>query len=59
MTVFVAGASTGATGKQLAARLAAGEADRVRLGGLRGASNAKAERALGWGPGPPSWWRGW
>jgi hypothetical protein len=43
MRVFVA-AATSAIGKQLAA----GEAGPVLMIGIRGASNAKAERELGW-----------
>jgi hypothetical protein len=58
--VFVARA-TGATGKQLAPRLAAGEVGAVLMTELRGASKAKAKRAgnkatggLGWQPRHPS-----
>jgi hypothetical protein len=51
MRVFVA-AATRAIGKQLAA----GEAGPVLMIGIRGASNAKAERELGWRrPAYPSW----
>jgi NAD(P)-dependent dehydrogenase (short-subunit alcohol dehydrogenase family) len=55
--VVVAGA-TGAIGKQLVPRLAAGEAGAVLLTKLRGAGNAKAKRELGWQPAHPSWRRG-
>jgi nucleoside-diphosphate-sugar epimerase len=41
-----------------APRLAAGEAGAVLMTGLRGASNAKAKRELGWQPAHPSWRRG-
>lgn len=37
------------------ARLLAGEAGAVMMTDLRGASNAKAERELGWRPAHPSW----
>jgi aspartate-semialdehyde dehydrogenase len=64
MRVSVAGA-TGAIGKQLAPRLAAGEVGAVLMTELRGASNAKAKRAgnkatggLGWQPRHPSWRQG-
>jgi len=59
MRVFVAGA-TGAIGKQLvpAPRLAAGEAGAVLMTEIRGASNAKAKRELGWQPAHLSWRRG-
>jgi nucleoside-diphosphate-sugar epimerase len=57
MRVFVAGA-TGAIGKQLAPRLAAGEVSAVLMTKLRGASNAKAKRELGWQPRHPSWRQG-
>jgi nucleoside-diphosphate-sugar epimerase len=57
MRVFVAGA-TGAIGKQLVPRLAAGEAGAVLMTGLRGASNAKAKRELGWRPVQPGWRQG-
>ena len=57
MRVFVAGA-TGAIGKQLAPRLAAGEAGAVLMTELRCASNAKAKRELGWQPRHPSWRHG-
>ncbi len=36
-------------------RIAAGEAGTVMMTELRGASNAKAKRELGWRPGHPSW----
>lgn len=49
MQVFIAGA-TGARG-----RLAAGEAETVMLTEIRGASNAKAKRKLGWTPRYASW----
>jgi len=39
-------------------RLAAGEAGAVLMTELRGASNAKARRELGWQPGHPSWRQG-
>jgi nucleoside-diphosphate-sugar epimerase len=57
MRVFVAGA-TGAIGKQLVPRLVAGEAGAVLMTELRGASNAKAKRELGWQPRHPSWRHG-
>jgi FlaA1/EpsC-like NDP-sugar epimerase len=57
MSVFVAGA-TGAIGKQLAPRLAAGEVGAVLMTELRGASNAKAKRELEWQPRHPSWRQG-
>ena len=57
MRVFVAGA-TGAIGKQLAPRLAAGEAGAVLMTELRAASNAKSKRELGWQPRHPSWRHG-
>jgi nucleoside-diphosphate-sugar epimerase len=57
MRVFVAGA-TGAVGKQLTPRLAAGEAGAVLMTEIRGASNAKAKRELGWQPRHPSWRQG-
>jgi nucleoside-diphosphate-sugar epimerase len=57
MRVFVAGA-TGAIDKQLAPRLAAGEAGAVLMTELRGAANAKAKRELGWQPRHPSWRQG-
>jgi nucleoside-diphosphate-sugar epimerase len=64
MRVSVAGA-TGAIGKQLAPRLAAGEVGAVLMTELRGACNAKAKRAgnkgtggLGWRPRHPSWRQG-
>jgi nucleoside-diphosphate-sugar epimerase len=57
MRVFVAGA-TGAIGKHLAPRLAAGEVGAVLLTELRGASNARAKRELGWQPRHPSWRQG-
>src|SRR5215831_21403795 len=41
-----------------APRLAAGEAGAVLMTELRGASNAKAKRELGWQPAHPSWRRG-
>jgi nucleoside-diphosphate-sugar epimerase len=55
--VFVTGA-TGAIGKQLVPRLAAGEAGAVLMAKIRGASNAKATRELGWQPRHPSWRQG-
>jgi len=39
-------------------RLAAGEAGVVMMTEIRGASNAKAKRELGWEPGHPSWRQG-
>jgi FlaA1/EpsC-like NDP-sugar epimerase len=57
MRVFVAGA-TGAIGKQLAPRLAAGEAGAVLMTELRGASNARAKRELAWRPAQPGWRQG-
>ena len=57
MRVFVAGA-TGAIGKQLVPRPAAGEVGAVLMTELRGASNAKAKRELGWQPRHPSWRQG-
>jgi nucleoside-diphosphate-sugar epimerase len=57
MRVLVAGA-TGAIGKQLAPRLAAGEVGAVLMTELRGASNARAKRELGWQPRHPSWRHG-
>jgi nucleoside-diphosphate-sugar epimerase len=36
-------------------RLLAGEAGTVMMTDVRGASNAKAKRELGWQPGHPSW----
>jgi nucleoside-diphosphate-sugar epimerase len=36
-------------------RLVAGEAAAVMMTEVRGASNAKAKRVLGWQPGHPSW----
>jgi FlaA1/EpsC-like NDP-sugar epimerase len=53
----VAGA-TGAIGKQLVPRLAAGEVGAVLMTELRGASNARAKRELGWQPRHPSWRQG-
>ena len=41
-----------------APRLAGGEAGAVLMTELRGASNAKAKRELGWQPAHPSWRRG-
>jgi nucleoside-diphosphate-sugar epimerase len=40
------------------ARLLAGEAGVVMMTEIRGASNAKAKRELGWQPGHPSWRQG-
>jgi nucleoside-diphosphate-sugar epimerase len=40
------------------ARLFAGEAGVVLMTELRGASNAKAKRELGWRPAYPSWRQG-
>jgi FlaA1/EpsC-like NDP-sugar epimerase len=57
MRVLVAGA-TGAIGKQLAPRLAAGAVGAVLMTELGGASNAKAKRELGWQPRQPSWRQG-
>ena len=57
MRMLVAGA-TGAIGRQLVPRLAAGEAGAVLMTELRGASNAKAKRELGWRPAHPSWRQG-
>ena len=39
-------------------RIAAGEAAAVMMTEVRGASNAKAKRELGWSPAHPSWRRG-
>jgi nucleoside-diphosphate-sugar epimerase len=39
-------------------RMFAGEAGAVMMTEIRGASNAKAKRELGWAPGHPSWRRG-
>jgi nucleoside-diphosphate-sugar epimerase len=39
-------------------RLAAGEAGVIMMTEMRGASNAKAKRELGWGPAHPSWREG-
>jgi uncharacterized protein YbjT (DUF2867 family) len=55
MRVLVAGA-TGAIGKQLVPRLAASEVGAMLMRELRGASNAKAKRELGWWQ--PSWRQG-
>jgi nucleoside-diphosphate-sugar epimerase len=41
-----------------APRLAAGEAGAVLMTEIRGASNAKAKRQLGWRPAHPSWRQG-
>jgi len=57
MRVLVAGA-TGAIGKQLAPRLAAGEMGAVLMCELRGACNATAKRELAWRPAHPSWRQG-
>jgi FlaA1/EpsC-like NDP-sugar epimerase len=61
MRVVVAGA-TGAIGKQLLLRLAAGEVGAVLMTELRCASNAnakaKAKRELAWQPAQPSWRQG-
>ena len=43
---------------RLVGRLAAGEAGAVLLTEIRGASNAKAKRELGWAPRHPSWREG-
>jgi nucleoside-diphosphate-sugar epimerase len=43
---------------RLVGRLFAGEAGVVLMTGLRGASNAKAQRELGWRPAHPSWRQG-
>ena len=40
------------------ARILAGEAATVMMTEIRGASNAKAKRELGWEPGYKSWRRG-
>ncbi len=40
------------------ARLLAGEAGAVMMTELRGVSNAKAKRELGWRPAHPSWREG-
>jgi nucleoside-diphosphate-sugar epimerase len=40
------------------ARLAAGETATVMMTDVRGASNAKAKRELGWQPRYPSWRQG-
>jgi hypothetical protein len=39
-------------------RLAAGEAATLMMTEVRGASNAKAKRELGWEPRYASWWQG-
>ena len=57
MRVFVAGA-TGAIGKQLAPRLAAGGMGAVLMCELGGACNATAKRELAWRPAHPSWRQG-
>jgi hypothetical protein len=64
MRVSVAGA-TGAIGKQLAPRLAAGEVGAMLMTELRGACNARAELGgnkaaggLGWQRRHPSWRQG-
>jgi len=43
---------------RLLGRLFAGEAGVMMMTAVRGASNAKAKRELGWRPGHPSWRRG-
>jgi nucleoside-diphosphate-sugar epimerase len=43
---------------RLVGRLVAGEAGVVMMTELRGASNAKAKRELGWRPAHPSWRQG-
>jgi nucleoside-diphosphate-sugar epimerase len=43
---------------RLVGRLFAGEAGAVMMTEIRGASNAKAKRELGWQPGHPSWREG-
>jgi nucleoside-diphosphate-sugar epimerase len=43
---------------RLLGRLFAGEAGAVMMTEIRGASNAKAKRELGWKPGHPSWRQG-
>jgi nucleoside-diphosphate-sugar epimerase len=43
---------------RLVGRLFAGEAGVVMMTELRGASNAKAKRELGWRPAHPSWRQG-
>ncbi len=43
---------------RLVGRLFAGEAGAVMMTEIRGASNAKAKRELGWEPGHPSWREG-
>jgi len=43
---------------RLVGRLFAGEAGVVMMTELRGASNAKAKRELGWCPAYPSWRQG-
>ena len=48
----------GAQQPMQAPRLAAGEAGAVLMTELRGASNAKAKRELGWQPRHPSWRQG-
>jgi nucleoside-diphosphate-sugar epimerase len=52
MRVVVAGA-TGAIGKQLAPRLAAGEVGAALMTKRRSPANATARRELGWQPAPP------
>jgi nucleoside-diphosphate-sugar epimerase len=48
----------GAKKPMQAPRLAAGEAGAVLMTEIRGASNAKAKRELGWQPAHPSWRQG-
>ena len=43
---------------RLLGRLLAGEPGTVMMTEIRGASNAKAKRELGWQPGHPSWRQG-
>jgi nucleoside-diphosphate-sugar epimerase len=43
---------------RLLGRLLAGEPGMVMMTEIRGASNAKAKRELGWRPGHPSWRQG-
>jgi hypothetical protein len=43
---------------RLVGRLLAGETGEMMMTQLRGASNAKAKRELGWQPGHPSWRQG-
>lgn len=52
------GAKTPVRVPRVVGRLAAGEAAVVMMTEIRGASNAKAKRELGWNPAHPSWRQG-